>query len=73
MRKNRAKITISELNFRESDSKSKTSAIFGIGAAYNINKNLSAVVEYENFGKVASEGGDKLKADLLSIGLRYKF
>jgi len=31
------------------------------------------VAEYENFGKVASEGGDKLKADLLSIGLRYKF
>lgn len=70
---NRAKITISELNFRESNSKNKTSAIFGIGAAYNINKNLSAVAEYENFGKVASEGGDKLKADLLSIGLRYKF
>jgi len=70
---NRTKLTVSVLNFRDSESKNKTSAIFGIGAAYNINKNLSAVAEYENFGKVASEDGAKLKADLLSIGLRYKF
>jgi OOP family OmpA-OmpF porin len=70
---NRTKITLSAFNVRESESNNKTSAIFGIGAAYNINKNLSAVAEYENFGKVASQDGDKLKADLLSIGLRYKF
>lgn len=70
---NRTKLTFSVLNLRDSDSQNKTSAIFGIGAAYNINKNLSAVAEYENFGKVASQDGDKLKADLLSIGLRYKF
>ncbi|AYM77699.1 outer membrane protein A precursor [Janthinobacterium sp. HH103] len=70
---NRTKATVSELNFSESVSKNKTSALFGIGAAYNINKNLSAVAEYENFGKVANEDGSKVKADLLSIGLRYKF
>jgi OOP family OmpA-OmpF porin len=68
---NRTKISISDAS--GSESKNKTSAIFGIGAAYHFDKKLSLVAEYENFGKVASEGGDKLKADLLSIGLRYKF
>lgn len=61
------------MNFSESESHNKTSALFGIGAAYHFDKKLSLVAEYENFGKVASEDGAKLKADLLSIGLRYKF
>lgn len=70
---NRAKLTVSALNFSDSESHNKTSALFGIGAAYHFDKKLSLVAEYENFGKVASEDGAKLKADLLSIGLRYKF
>ncbi|APA67443.1 outer membrane beta-barrel protein [Janthinobacterium sp. 1_2014MBL_MicDiv] len=70
---NRAKLTINALNFSKSESHNKTSALFGIGAAYHFDKKLSLVAEYENFGKVASEDGATLKADLLSIGLRYKF
>jgi OOP family OmpA-OmpF porin len=70
---NRTKITLSAFNVRESESNNKTSAIFGIGAAYNINKNLSAVAEYENFGKIINADGGDVKADMLSIGLRYKF
>ncbi|MGK5003372.1 porin [Janthinobacterium sp. LB2P70] len=70
---NRTKVSANAGNFSVSGSKNKTAALFGIGAAYNINKNLSAVAEYENFGKTLSEDGAKLKADLLSVGLRYKF
>ncbi|MDN2670806.1 MULTISPECIES: outer membrane beta-barrel protein [unclassified Janthinobacterium] len=70
-----AKAGAAQNRTKPADDKSinKTSAIFGIGAAYHFDKKLSLVAEYENFGKVASEDGAKLKADLLSIGLRYKF
>ena len=70
---NHTKAKLNLIGFSASESKNKTAALFGIGAAYNFNKNLSAVAEYENFGKTMSQDGMKLKADLLSIGLRYKF
>ncbi|MGK5019260.1 outer membrane beta-barrel protein [Janthinobacterium lividum] len=70
---NRTKFNVDAMGFNFNVSKNKTAALFGIGAAYNINKNLSAVAEYENFGKTLSVNGATVKADLLSIGLRYKF
>jgi OOP family OmpA-OmpF porin len=51
----------------------KTSALIGVGAAYNINKNLSVVAEYEDFGKVYEDPTANIKADMFSVGLRYKF
>lgn len=53
-------------------SKSKTNALFGIGASFNITKELTVVAEYENYGKVTAEDV-KLKTNLLSVGLRYAF
>ena len=53
--------------------RNNTAALLGIGGAYRINAQLSAVVEYENFGKTLSVKDANMKADLLSIGLRYKF
>jgi OOP family OmpA-OmpF porin len=50
-----------------------TSAILGVGGAYNFTKNIAVVVEYENFGKTIDEQGANLKTDMVSIGLRYKF
>jgi len=70
---NRTKATLSGFGQRFSGSKDKTAAMFGIGAAYHFNQNISAVLEYENFGKTLSEDGVKLKASLVSIGVRYKF
>ncbi|MBX9798575.1 MAG: outer membrane beta-barrel protein [Burkholderiaceae bacterium] len=57
----------------ESGSETRTARLIGIGAAYNFSKNLAAVVEYEDFGKVAKDDGVSLKANLFSVGLRYKF
>jgi OOP family OmpA-OmpF porin len=31
------------------------------------------VAEYEDFGKISKDDGADLKANLLSIGVRYKF
>jgi OmpA-OmpF porin, OOP family len=56
-----------------SDSFNHTTAMFGVGAAYNFTKNFAVVAEYENFGKVLDEEGVTIKANMLSIGARYKF
>lgn len=49
------------------------SVLAGIGASYAINKQLSLVAEYEHFGKIVSEDGVSLKADMLSVGVRFQF
>ena len=50
-----------------------TDAILGVGAAYNVAKNMAVVIEYDNVGKTIDEPGISLKSDMVSIGLRYKF
>lgn len=63
-----------------SDKVSKTTLVVGVGAEYEINKNLSLRAEYEYFGvptvpTVLSSGDQKVKlrTDLFSVGLRYRF
>lgn len=51
----------------------RTTPLIGIGAAYQFSKNLAAVVEYENYGKVVKDVGGNVKTNLFSVGLRYKF
>jgi OOP family OmpA-OmpF porin len=51
----------------------RITALVGIGATYNFAPNLAAVVEYERFGKVEKSEEGYIKADLLSVGVRYKF
>jgi OmpA-OmpF porin, OOP family len=70
---NRTKVSATVGNTSGSDTTSKTTAIVGVGAAYAMSKNLSLTVEYENFGKVIDEAGSSVKADLFSVGIRYKF
>lgn len=48
-------------------------AVVGIGASYVFTKDISGVVEYENFGKIVKDSGNTLKANLISVGVRYKF
>lgn len=56
-----------------SGTENRTTAVFGIGAGYQLNKNVSFVAEYENFGKIAKDEPVSLKADMLSVGVRYSF
>lgn len=70
---NRTKIGARYTGFNESVTDNQTSPFIGVGAAYVLNKNVSLVAEYENFGKVAKDGSDSVKADLLSVGVRYAF
>lgn len=63
-----------ELNgAKASGSKDKTTGIWGVGAKFDITKNVAAVLEYEDFGKVYDEDGYSLKQKLTSVGIRYKF
>jgi OOP family OmpA-OmpF porin len=55
------------------DKYKETSALIGIGATFAITPSMLAVVEYENFGKIVKDDGENLKANMLSLGLRFKF
>jgi OOP family OmpA-OmpF porin len=55
--------------FTVSESGSKSGMMFGVGAAYNVTKNVAVTLEYENFGKVAED----TKAQMWTVGARYKF
>ena len=57
----------------DSTTNNQTTPMIGVGASFALDKKISFVAEYENFGKVAKEGGDSVKADLLSFGVRVKF
>ena len=67
------KLTASFNGFSDSASDNQTTGVIGVGAAFHLIKNISFVAEYEYFGKVARDGGSSIKADLLSVGVRYKF
>lgn len=61
-------------NLRDSDKASRSTTYASIGGAYAINTNFSVVAEYEYFGKIAKfEDGGDLKANTISVGVRYKF
>jgi OOP family OmpA-OmpF porin len=70
---NNGKVTARVNNMSDSISRTNTTAMFGIGAEYSFAKNMSAVAEYENFGKVIDEKEGNTKAQMVSVGLRYKF
>jgi OOP family OmpA-OmpF porin len=52
---------------------SKTRLLLGVGGTYAITPNVQAVAEYEYFGKVFNEEGLTMKANALTVGVRFKF
>ncbi|GEM_PF-5489513 len=48
-------------------------AVLGFGVSYILTPTITAVAEYENFGKVVNQDGAKLKADNLAVGFRVSF
>ena len=62
-------------NLSVDDKASRSNAYLSVGAAYIVNTNFSVVAEYEYFGKVAKfeDSSDNLKANMVSVGVRYSF
>lgn len=56
-----------------STTKHKTNAVIGFGTSFALDQKITFVAEYEYFGKVAEQGNVNVKADLLSLGVRFKF
>jgi OOP family OmpA-OmpF porin len=56
-----------------SDSENKTTAVIGIGLAYQFTKNVSGVVDYEYFGKARDEEIVSVKLSTVTVGVRYAF
>lgn len=48
-------------------------AVVGFGLTYVLTPEITAVAEYENFGRVVNQDGAKLKADNLAVGFRVNF
>ncbi|HEX5343177.1 MAG TPA: outer membrane beta-barrel protein [Duganella sp.] len=67
------KVSASAAGFSDSDSENRASPYISVGASFALNKNVSFVAEYENFGKIAKDGGSNIKADFVSVGVRYAF
>lgn len=70
---NRAKINATLNGVSYSRTRNRTDALIGVGAMYAFTKEVSAVIEYEDFGKLAKDDGVNIKGELLSVGLRYQF
>ena len=70
---NRSKINSTFNGVSSNNTRTHTDALIGVGASYAITKELAAVVEYENFGKLARGNGTDIKGDLVSVGMRYHF
>jgi opacity protein-like surface antigen len=64
----------SQNGFPFSVSKNTNSVLLGIGAEYNISKQLAARVEYEHFGKWGDQDvTGRTTTSVLSLGVDYKF
>jgi len=50
-----------------------TSAVLGLGVSYVLTPSITAVAEYENFGKIVKDDTGTLKADNLAVGIRVSF
>jgi len=48
--------------------------VWGLGARFNVNASMDLSLDYDNLGTVGKySNGDGVKAQMLSLGLRYKF
>ena len=76
--------THSKLSFNgNSASGNRTSALLGVGASWAVSKQVSLVIEYEDYGKLYSEysggltpqlnGDSTIKGSMLSLGVRFHF
>lgn len=52
----------------------KESAVWGLGVRYALDKSTDVTVDYDNLGTIGKYAlGDRVKADMISFGLRFKF
>jgi OOP family OmpA-OmpF porin len=51
----------------------ETAPLLGVGVAYAFNPAVSAVLQYENYGKLFKESGVKLEGSMVSIGVRFHY
>ena len=57
-------------------SQHKSDLLVGVGVSYAINSKLAVRLEYEDFGKLSSNGGangGSIRANNLSLNLQYAF
>lgn len=59
--------------FPVTESNNQTSPFLGAGFSYLINKDVAAVIEYDDYGKLVKAQGLTLKGNMVSAGVRINF
>jgi len=69
--------TRNQADFGGAGETTRTQPLFGVGAEYAFSSNMSARLEYEDFGKFSAGGfagnNGEIKANAVSLGLKAKF
>jgi OOP family OmpA-OmpF porin len=60
-------------NAAVSDKDSDVGAVYGLGASYNLTKQIALRAEYEVYDKIGGNETGKSKVDVWSLGIAYKF
>jgi opacity protein-like surface antigen len=56
-----------------SDKDTSTDLTFGVGAAFDINRNVGVRAEYQKYKDMGGSSVGKSDVDVLSIGVLYRF
>ena len=70
------KLGVSQNKVTGINSQNKSDLLAGVGVSYSINPKLAVRLEYEDFGKVSSNGGPtggSVRANNTSLSLQYAF
>jgi OOP family OmpA-OmpF porin len=71
--RNHTSIEASHGGFAVSETETRTSPVYGIGASYKVDTDIAATLEYQNFGKTIKGDGADLKAHIVLVGIRYSY
>jgi len=71
--KGSASATLGGLSASASDKDTSTHLTFGLGAAFDINRNFGVRAEYQKYKDMGGSNVGKSDVDVLSIGLLYRF
>jgi hypothetical protein len=66
------KVTVPTTTYQSNSRQNLT--VWGLGARFSINKSMDLALDYDNLGAVGKYAlGDRVKVEMFSLGLRFKF
>lgn len=69
----RTVLTVNDGTMSDSEAELRNSLLYGAGVSYTFKPNVALIADYQNFGKIVRNNGQGLKAQVVSVGVRYSF